>query len=252
MRIIDLTATITPSPEDTELFKIEMTYNDHATGATQMKDWLGVPANLLRNGEGAATEVFTRFGTHDATHIDAPWHYNSEIQGAKAKTIDELPLEWFFNDGVVLDMTHKKDFDPVTVEDIEKELGRIGYHLKPMDIVLVRTGRDVFYNDPDYPSKGCGVSADATRWLYEKGIKLMGIDAWGWDKPLQIEAQEALEKKGQGIFFTAHQVNLPYSHIERMVNLGALPPFGFKVSCFPLKIKNASGAPARVVAILED
>ena len=40
----------------------------------------------------------------------------------------------------------------------------------------------------------------------------------------------------------------PYSQIERLVNLGALPPTGFTVSCFPLKIVGASGAPARVVA----
>ena len=252
MRIVDLTATISPSPPDTKLFKIELQYNDHAYGAAEMQNVLGVTPNLLRNGEGAATEVFTRLGTHDSTHIDAPWHYNSEIRGEKAKTIDELPLEWFFNDGVILDMSHKKDFDPVVVSDIEKELARIGYTLKPMDIVLIKTGRDVFYNDPDYPWKGCGVSANATRWLYEKGINLMGIDAWGWDVPLQVEAKEAMEEGKQGIFFAAHQVNLPYSHIERLVNLGALPPYGFKIACFPLKIEGASGAPARVVAILDD
>ena len=39
--------------------------------------------------------------------------------------------------------------------------------------------------------------------------------------------------------------------MEQLVNLGALPPFGFKVSVFPLKIKGASAAPARVVAIFE-
>ncbi|HZI92110.1 MAG TPA: cyclase family protein [Thermoleophilaceae bacterium] len=41
----------------------------------------GVGAELLRDGEGWATEEFTRFGTHNSTHLDAPWHYNSTIRG---------------------------------------------------------------------------------------------------------------------------------------------------------------------------
>ena len=37
---------------------------------------------------------------------------------------------------------------------------------------------------------------------------------------------------------------------ERLCNLGELPPDGFQVACFPLRIVGASAAPARVVAIL--
>jgi kynurenine formamidase len=253
MPIIDLSTTIAQSPEGTlEFLKTEITYHGHAEGAAQAKGLLQLPAHLLHNGEGWATETITRLGTHDSTHVDAPWHYNSTIQGEQAPTIDELPLEWFFGDGVKLDMTEKGDGDAVTVEDMEKELDRIGYEIKPMDIVLIQTGRDIFYNDPDYIFRGCGVTADATRWLYEKGIRVMGIDAWGWDSPLNLQAAEALEKQEEGIFWAAHQAGIPYCHIERLVNLGPLPPFGFKVACFPLKIKGGSAGPARVVAILEN
>ena len=80
----------------------------------------------------------------------------------------------------------------------------------------------------------------------------MGIDAWGWDRPLGMQAEEALERDEPGIFWEAHQADLPYSQIERLVNLAALPPTGFTVACFPLKIARASAAPARVVAILDD
>jgi kynurenine formamidase len=54
------------------------------------------------------------------------------------------------------------------------------------------------------------------------------------------------------VFWAAHQADLPYSQIERLCNLGALPPDGFTVSCFPLKIVGGSAAPARVVAILPE
>ncbi len=250
-RFVDLSAPIAPSPEGTPPFlRVEIEYHDHQAGAAQAQALLKVPPHLFRNGEGWATETITRLGTHDTTHVDAPYHYNSIIQGQPAPTIDQLPLEWFFSDGVVLDMTHKSKGNPVTVEDLQKELARIHYTLKPLDIVLIRTGQDAYYHAPDYLFRGPGVSAEATLWLYDQGIRVMGIDAWGWDEPLDLQAQKALQAGKPGIFWAAHQVDRPYAQIERLVNLGELPPYGFKVACFPLKIQGASAGPARVVAIL--
>jgi len=155
-------------------------------------------------------------------------------------------------DGVVLDMTARAEGDPMTAADAQAELVRIGYELKPLDIVLVRTGRDAHYGRPTYMFRGCGVTAEATRWLYDQGVCVMGIDAWGWDAPLDGQAREALTRRQPGIFWAAHQLDLPYAQIERLVNLDTLPPFGFKISCFPLKIVGGSAGPARVVALLDD
>ncbi len=252
MRFIDLSATLRNSPPETpEPFQVQILYHDHAQGAAQIEHFFKVPKALLRDGEGWATETITRLGTHDTTHVDAPYHYNSRIQGKPAATIDQLPLEWFFADGVVLNMTGRERGQVITVEDIQKELDRIGYTLKPLDIVLVHTGMDKFYDHPNYFLMGPGVSPEATRWLYDQGIRVMGIDAWSWDAPLDIQAKAALEAQKPGIFWAAHQLDLPYAQIERLVNLDQLPPYGFKVAAFPLKIEGASAGPARVVAILE-
>ena len=250
MPLIDLSAPVEASPAELpEVLRTEIEFDDHAAGAAAIEGLLGVPPELLRDGEGWATETFTRFGTHNSTHVDAPWHYNSKIGGERAETIDELPLEWFFSDGVVLDMTAKEDGDAVDVADVEAELERVGHGLKELDIVLVRTGRDEFYAQPDYIARGPGVTGAATRWLHERGVRVMGIDAWGWDAPLHLQAEEAKARGEQGIFWAAHQADLRYSQIERLVNLDQLPPTGFKVACFPLKIVGGSAAPARVVAI---
>ncbi len=252
MRFVDLSAPIRNTPPAIpEPFQVRIQYHDHQAGAAQIEQFFQVPRELLRDGEGWATETITRLGTHDTTHVDAPYHYNSRIQGRPAATIDQLPLEWFFSDGVVLDMTGRERGQVVTVEDIQKELDRIGYTLKPLDIVLVRTGMDKFYDHPNYFLMGPGVSPEATRWLYEQGIRVMGIDAWSWDAPLDIQARAALEARKPGIFWAAHQLDLPYAQIERLVNLDRLPPYGFKVAAFPLKIEKASAGPARVVAIIE-
>ncbi|HZB05193.1 MAG TPA: cyclase family protein [Thermoleophilaceae bacterium] len=251
MRLVDLSAPIRQSPSDTpEILRTEIAFSDHGQGAEQIEALLGVPARLLRDNEGWAMETFLRLGTHNATHVDAPWHYNSRIGGERAQTIDELPLDWFYGPGLVLDMTAKDEGETVDVADVEGELGRIGHELNAGDIVLVRTGRDVYAEEAHYIALGPGVTAEATRWLFDRGVRVMGIDAWGWDGPLHLQAQAALERDEPGIFWAAHQADLPYSQIERLVNLGELPPSGFDVACFPLKIEGASAAPARVVALL--
>ena len=253
MPLIDLSAPIEPSSTELpELLRVEITYSDHADGAQGIERMFGVPPRLLRDGEGWAVDEFNRLGTHSSTHVDAPWHYNSTIRGEPAKRIDELPLEWFYSDGVVLDFSEREDGDAVDAADLEAELERIGHELRELDIVLVRTDRDRFYGELDYMARGPGVSAEATHWLHERGIRVMGIDAWGWDRPLHMQAAEALERDEPGIFWAAHQCALEYSQIERLVNLSALPPRGFKVACFPLRLVGGSAAPARVVAIVPD
>jgi kynurenine formamidase len=252
-RILDLSAPIVSSPPETpEALRTEVELRDHARGAADIEALLGVPPELLRDGEGWAVEEFTRLGTHNTTHVDAPWHYNSTIRGEPAQTIDQLPLEWFFGPGVVLDFTAKEDGDAVTAADAEAELGRIGHTLGERDIVLVRTGRDAFLEAPDYMIRGPGVTAEATHWLFDRGVRVMGIDAWGWDEPLHMQAERARATGERGIFWAAHQADLPYCQIERLAGLDALPSSGFDVACFPLKVVGGSAGPARVVAILSD
>jgi kynurenine formamidase len=248
---IDLSAPIAQGPAELpDALRTDIAYRDHAQGAQDIETLLGVPARLLRDGEGWAVETLNNFGTHNSTHVDAPWHYNSTVAGERAQTIDELPLEWFFKPGVVLDMTHKADGDPMTAQQAQAGLAAAGHELAPGDIVLVRTGRDAFYAEPDYMARGPGVSAAATHWLYDRGVRVMGIDAWGWDRPLWMQAERAKAEGLPGIFWEAHQVDLPYAQIERLANLGELPPTGFTVACFPLRLVRGSAAPARVVAIL--
>lgn len=252
VRLVDLSAPIRQSPPELpDVLRTDIEFSGHEEGAAQIEALLGVPARLLRDGEGWAVETFTRFGTHNTTHVDAPWHYNSRIGGERAQTIDELPLDWFLGPGVVLDMSAKAEGEPIDAADVEGELARIGHDLDGGEIVLVRTGRDRFIDEPGYIALGPRVTPDATVWLFESGVRVMGIDAWGWDGPLHVQAQDALERDEPGIFWASHQADLPYAQIERLVNLGELPePTGFQVACFPLRIVGGSAAPARVVAIL--
>ena len=47
------------------------------------------------------------------------------------KIIDQIPLEWCFGDGVVLDFHHKKKGEGISSEEVKQSLDKIGYNLKP-------------------------------------------------------------------------------------------------------------------------
>ena len=209
--------------------------------------------SFLKNRLGWANDVI-KMSTHGTTHLDAPWHYGPLSEGRRAKTIDEIPLSWCMAPGVVLDMSHKKHGESVDVGDVKQALCRINYSLKPMDIVLIRTGNDRLLGNPDYFTKGTGVSAEATRYILDQGVKITGIDSWGWDLPLPLLAERAKRSNDKNLFWEAHYVGVEkeYCHLERLTNLDKLPDHGFTVCCFPLKIKGASAGPARVVAVLHE
>src|SRR5437868_4295823 len=167
MRLVDLSAPITPGPDGApDLLRTEVQFDDHQVGAEQIKAMFEVGPELLRDGEGWAVETFTRFGTHNSTHLDAPYHYNSTIAGEPAQTIDQLPLDWFFRPGVVLDFHGRPDGETIEVHELEAALHSAGHDLAERDIVLIRTGCDAHYHEPDYIARGPGVSSEATHWLY--------------------------------------------------------------------------------------
>jgi kynurenine formamidase len=250
MPLIDLSAPIRPDPDEyPDVLRTEIEYADHAAGAEAIQVLFGVGPELLRDGEGWATETFTRLGTHNSTHVDAPWHYNSTIAGERAQTIDELPLDWFLAPGLVVDATDRADGESLSAEDVADRVPR---EPRERDIVLVHTGRDAYLDEPDYVVHGPGVTAEATRWLFERGVRVMGIDAWSWDEPLHMQAERAKQRGEPSIFWAAHQCDLPYAQIERLAGLDKLPLQGFDIACFPLRLVGGSAAPARVVAIVPD
>lgn len=252
--IIDLSKPIQYNASDPWFMRVKIKHKSHRKARWLIR-FLGLPFKLFPPGFlGWADDTIQSMGVHSTTHMDAPWHYHPTVAGKPAKTIDQIPLEWCYGDGVLIDMSHKADFDPITITDLQQSLSQTNTILKPGMIVLIRTGRDHLNGQKEFPQVGTGVSASATRWLIEQGINVMGIDQWGWDLPLPYMIKQAKLHADQHLFWQAHLVGkeLEYCHMEQLVNLSALPATGFKVCVFPLKIVGASAAPARVVAILDE
>jgi len=212
----------------------------------------GLKSSDLPDGEAWSWEKITLM-THNGTHMDAPYHFHTvDKSGKRMMTIDEVPLDWFFRPGVKLDFRKFDDGHVITANEVETELKRIGYDLKPLDIVLVNTRASEAYGTDNYLISGIGMGREATLYLTERGVRVVGIDAWSWDAPFAFTAKRFQETGDLSIIWEGHYagIEIPYCQMEKLYNLEKLPAVGFTVACFPFKIKAASGGWVRAVAML--
>jgi kynurenine formamidase len=255
MRLVDLSVPIVQSPPETpDLLRVEIERTDHAAGAREIEALFGVPPRLLRDGEGWTVETL-RLGTHSATHVDAPWHYFPTCGGEPARTIDQLPLDWFVRPGVRLDLRALERGAEIAPDDLERAVAAAGRELEPYDIVLLWTGAEDAWGTPEYVNAGSGLGRDGTLWLLDRGVKVIGTDAWGLDRPLGDLRAQFERDRDPAPLWAAHRVGIEreYCQIEKLHNLGALPAAGgFTVSCLPVKITGASAGWCRAVAMLPD
>ena len=253
IRLIDLSVPLAhcaasePMPPD-----IHYVTHD-GEGLAQMEQAFGIRAADLvySGGLGWALEEVHAI-THTGTHVDAPYHYAPTSEGRPARTIDEVPLEWCFAPGVVIDVRHLAAGELISIDVLRQALAKIDYQLRPRDIVLLQTGADKRLGSPDYFAQP-GLGRESTLWLVEQGVKVIGIDAYTLDRPFADMVAD-YRRTGDGrAIWPAHFAGITreYCQIEKLANLDALPrPHGFYVSCLPVKIERASAAWCRAVALV--
>ncbi len=267
MKIIDLSLPIDDTLVETHDAKIDRI--SHAEGVEHF-NWVVMSKQpggeeRFRQGERVATKEeipggemlsleIVHASVHMGSHVDAPFHYGSTCEGKPAKTIMEVPLEWCYGNGVRLDFTHLKYPEVIERKHIEEALKKINYKLKPMDIVLIWTGGDKFLGTDDYVNKYVGMMPEAVEYLLDQGIKMMGIDTIGLDRPCFNMFKDFLSTKDKSKIWPSHFLGRrrEFCHMERLGNLGAIPKsHGFTLSCLPVKVRNAGAGWARVVALIE-
>ncbi|MFW2830354.1 cyclase family protein [Sphingomonas sp. ID0503] len=255
MNIIDLSIPIENDVRsDPPGYTPHIEYVNHQQSMPALQQFFpGLDKQSMPDGEAWAIEHIT-LNTHNGTHLDAPWHFASTMdQGTPAITIDQVPLDWCFRPGVKLDFRRFSDGYIVTAQDVAEELARIGHELQPLDIVIVNTAAGARYGQDNYVSSGCGMGREATLYLLNRGIRVTGTDAWSWDVPFTVTAGRFAESNDADLIWEGHKAGreIGYCHLEKLHNLESLPSTGFRVVCFPVKIKGASAGWTRAVAILD-
>lgn len=182
-----------------------------------------------------------RLEAHSFTHVDSPLHL---VPGTA--TINEVPLTQLVGPAAVVDLTHKRDREAITPEDLD----RAGGHVQPDDIVLLRTdlGRRYSWETPEFWQQAPYLTREAAEWLLSRRPK-----AVGYDFPQDYVIREMGQRVPAVEEFVVHQTFLRNNilNVEYLTNLHEIRKPRVQVFVLPLKLETAEGAPARVVAVEE-
>jgi kynurenine formamidase len=273
-QLVDLSVLVENT--QSEPMRIDVKRLDHRRGARQFARrtlWQpGVPAwrnlkslALLALGKGHRLRASdfpdkqfltldtVTMPTHMGTHVDAPIHYGELSEGKPARSVDQLPLDWFFAPAIRLDLRHMKPGASIGIADLDQAIAQAGVVIHPGHIVLIWTGVDKLWGSPRYFREAPGMSREATEWLVAQGIKVIGTDTYGFDRPFPAMLRDFFVTGDRKHLWPAHFYGREkeYIQIERLCNLDAVPASGFELACFPLRIKGLDASWVRAVAILQ-
>jgi kynurenine formamidase len=177
-------------------------------------------------------------GEHTGTHVDSLSHMAREYRG---QTIETMPLEMFYTEGICLDLSHKKLGELIDTADLELALSESNLEIKSGDTVLLCTEHyRRTYGTNDWQN-GPGISIDAALWLGQQKIAAFGVET------MSPGVRDVSNKE-------VHRIcgELGFTHYENMVNLYQLIGRGrFRFIGLPLRIRGGTGSPVRAVAVFE-
>jgi kynurenine formamidase len=190
-------------------------------------------------------------GEHTGTHFDAPIHWISG-KDLSHNAVDSIPPERFIGSACVIDCSRQAAADPDFLLTKKKILGweRTHGRIPPKAWVLMRTDWSkrtdpaAYQNYDETGQHTPGPAADAVNFLVEErdvlgfGTESIGTDA-GQAQHLRPPYPCHSTMHGAGKY-----------GLQCLANLDRLPPTGAVVFAAPLKIRNGSGGPLRVLALV--
>lgn len=212
-------------------------------------------------GDSSATDALA-LGTHNGTHIDALSHYSCggklfggvEVAGAQSylggmqkHSVDTIaPI---LRRGVLLDFAGAGPLAAdreITPADLDDAARAASVEIRPGDVVLLRTGWAQYFSDPArFISQlhGPGPSLAGAQWLSQRKVFAAGADTLAFEKlpdanmPVHIHL---LVESGIHIIECLDLEQLARDRVHEFLFIAA-----------PLKIRGATGAPVRPIAIVE-
>jgi arylformamidase len=199
--------------------------------------------------DGATMHLIHQMTTHTGTHVDTPLHFVPEGQ-----SVDQLPVEAFMGEGVVVDLSYKKPKEEITVEDLETYDGDI----QTGDVLMLHTGWDKRLGfNAEYLFEWPFLVEDTAQYVVHRGVKAVGVDTlsvggWGSDVPghgpttrSESNAETHRVLLGAGILLVEALANL-----DQVLD-GARARRAYFIYV-PIAIQGAEGGPCRALALLFD
>jgi kynurenine formamidase len=187
--------------------------------------------------------------TSAGTHLAAPARWS-----AGGRTVEEVPLEWCFGRGVVVDVSDGPRSRAVDLGELRRALGDTRHEPAPGDIVLLRTGAEAAWDDPRFPDSGRGVAVEALEWLIERGVRLIGTDAESLDRPRSAMVEDARSGDRSALFPVLRAARR--WDAAQLLQMGGLRTLaerrsaGFWISAAPIKVEGAGSGWCRPVALV--
>jgi arylformamidase len=175
--------------------------------------------------EGATVNVGgVTMGVHNGSHADAPFHFQED-----ATTIDRMPLETYFGEAVVVDLTSR--FENDTTREIT--IADIGSAVESAPRILLKTG---VWKDPKiFPERIPVIARDVPQWLQVRKVKLLGLDLPSVDP---IDAKVLVNHHALAAANIAIVESLDLAHVEAGL---------YHFSALPLPITGGDAAPVRAI-----
>ncbi len=214
-------------------------------------------------GSSSAADAIA-LGAHVGTHMDALCHFSQDgalhggelaedrqsyAGGVRLHSIDTVAPVW--RRGVLLDVasflgceTLAGDFS-VSAALLEQTAAAEGMEVGEGDVVLIRTGWGRFFEDPRRflgGMAGPGPELEGARWLSARGIFAAGSDTVAFERipaPSMPVHVHLLVESGIHILEVLNLEDLARDRVWEFLFVAA-----------PLKIRNATGAPVRPLAVV--
>jgi arylformamidase len=156
---------------------------------------------------------------HTGTHIDAPFHFDSD-----GKKVLDLDINVYVGKARVIDMS---GVDSIGIKELEN------FCLDGVTRLLLKTSAHTHNND--FPSSIPHIEVDVAAFLHRKGVQLLGVDVPSVD-PLQSKELAA----HHALF--AHGI-----HILENIVLSYIEEGDYELIALPLALQDGDGSPVRAV-----
>jgi kynurenine formamidase len=219
------------------------------------------------NGPRSGASGVLTMMEHSGTHIDALCHQSCDLTLFGGVPVDRAETSTGFKElgietvppllgrGVLLDVAGwmgVNELPPqygISDRDLAACAAAQKVEIRSGDVLLVRTGNAVHWNDEARYLRAAGVAKSGTLWVAERGVVAVGADNMAWDLP-----EERDPETGATLFAHVHLLTQKGIYILENLNLEALArdrhhEFGFVG--VPLKLRGATGSPIRPLALVE-